>query len=126
MGGEEAVERPFPSAQWGYVGEWTEFEANHRRYRWRVARADDGSWARIVVQHQTRNGWDTVGKKVNEGITIAWELAATLIEDLARELADEIDARYGEEVHPALWHKYEQDTATVKRAKKFLSLLGAP
>lgn len=70
------LERPFESARWGYYGSWREIEVDHRKYRFRPARADDGSWDRIVYQHETRNGWSNVGKKVNEGIEIGLAVAA--------------------------------------------------
>jgi hypothetical protein len=92
----DVTERPTPTAQWAYVGEPVEFDVDMaegyigfeiiRRYRYRRARLDDGSWDRLVVEHQTRNGWAHVGKKVAEGIAIGRALEALLPMDVRDNL----------------------------------------
>jgi hypothetical protein len=120
----EGGERPHETAQWAYYGEWIEFTAGYRRYRRRLARADDGSWERVVVEHETRNGWAHVGKRVAEGIEIGQVMAATLIEDLASELAAEVENRYERtKDHPAMAWRYERDMEAVARAREFLQRL---
>lgn len=137
---EDEGELPHPTAKWRYFGEWVEFQANRRMYRYRLARADDGSWERYVVEHQTRNGWAHVGKKVNEGVAVGRVMAATglhdaellrhyetihmlerIVEDLAAELTAEINQRYGApDVHPAMQKRYLRDLSTVHEAAEVL------
>lgn len=120
-GMREGGERPHETAQWAYYGPWHEFDAGYLKYRWRWAEADDGGWKRAVIEHQTRNGWAHVGKRINTGVAIGMALAATLIEDLANDLSAEIDHRYGDDVHPAMQGRYDRDMAVVDRAKAFLA-----
>ena len=76
-------ERPHPTAQWYYIGEWVEVSANGQTYRYRLAAADNGSWRATVVEHRTRRGWGNVGKRVREGINIGRALAARGVPDEA-------------------------------------------